>query len=184
MKAPLQEIEHELMTADAERPLSVECVRQWMKTTDLEAMGAVFTLLNEPQHYKRITPPLVFDDYRSFHLRYYERCLRENLEGKWSDSRYIAAHSLVRWFRGLWRDDSIPRAALRELKSLLARLYREGDKGLKTAVVTGALEHLFDDKDIRRFFADWEDDSELRSALQEALPSMPEVGDSDQDQNI
>lgn len=182
MNPLLEEIERELLAADAERPLSAESVRRWMKTTDLEAMGAVFTLLHEPQHYNRITPPLVFDDYRSFHLRYYEACFRENVDGKWCDSRYIAAHSLVRWFCGLWRDDSVPRVALDELKSLLARLYREGDADLKSAVVTGSLEHLFGDKNIRRFFADWKDDSELSSALQEALSYAQQIRDSDRDE--
>jgi hypothetical protein len=63
----------------------------------------------------------------------------------------------------------VPRNALKELKTLLARVYREGDQKLKVAIITGALEHLFGDSRILRFFADWKDDPELRAAYFEAL---------------
>ncbi len=157
------------MTPKTEKPLSGELVRQWVKSPDLEVMGAVFKLLHKPEHYNRINPPLAFDDYRTFHLNYYERCFRENPEGAWCDSRYIAAHSLVAWFTGLWNDETVPRDALRELKSLLARLYRDRDEKLKVAVITGTLEHLFTDRKILRFFADWKQDPQLKAAYFEAL---------------
>jgi hypothetical protein len=135
----------------------------------LEVLGAVFKLLHKPEHYNRIEPPLTFGDYRAFHLNYYERCFRENPEGTWSDSRYIAAHSFVAWFFGLWNDETVSRDALAELKALLARLYSEGDEKLKVAVVTGALEHLFTDRKIVRYFADWKSDERLKAAYFEAL---------------
>src|SRR5947207_1115245 len=97
MRPPLEQITSELMCACPEKALSGELVRQWMKSSDLETMGAVFKLLNKPEHYNRISPPLVFDDYRPFHLSYYERCLRENPQGVWCESRYLAAYSLVAW---------------------------------------------------------------------------------------
>lgn len=140
-----------------------------MTNPDLEVMGAVFKLLHKPEHYSRIKPPLDFEDYQHFHVNYYERCLRENPDGVWCDSRYIAAHSLVAWFKGLWNDKTVSRDALRELKSLLARVYRSGDEKLKVAVITGALEHLFTDPTILRFFADWKDDPQLKAAYFEAL---------------
>jgi hypothetical protein len=169
MESPLKQVEHELLRPGREGPLSREVVQQWMNNSELEVMGAVFKLLHKPEHYKRITPPLNFDDYRSFHLTYYERCLRENPEGAWCDSRYIAAHSLVAWFTGLWNDKSVPRDALRELKYLLARLYIEGDEKLRVAIITGVLEHLLAVRPLARFFADWKQDEELRAAYLEAL---------------
>lgn len=177
METPLEQIARELMTPEAEKFLSGEVVRHWMTNPDLEVMGAVFKLLHKPEHYSRIKPPLAFEDYQHFHVNYYERCLRENPDGVWCDSRYIAAHSLVAWFKGLWNDKTVSRDALRELKSLLARVYRSGDEKLKVAVITGALEHLFTDPTILRFFADWKDDPQLKAAYFEAL------GYADTDQN-
>lgn len=169
MESSLEQVTRELMTPDTEKTLSGELVRQWIKSPNLETLGATFKLLHKPEHYNRISPPLGFDDYRSFHLNYYERCLRENPEGVWCDSRYIAAHSLVAWFNGLWGDETVSRDALRELKSLLARLYCDGDEKLRVSIITGALEHLFTDRNIVRFFADWKQDPQLKAAYFEAL---------------
>jgi hypothetical protein len=169
MESPLEQVTRALMAKHTENPLSGQSVRQWMNCSELEVMGAVFKLLHKPEHYNRIEPPLAFEDYQEFHLTYYERCLRENPDGVWCDSRYLAAHSLVAWFKGLWNDNAVPRDALRQLKSLLACLCRDGDEKLRVAVITGALEHLFNDRTIVRFFADWKDDAQLKAAYFEAL---------------
>jgi len=169
MESLLEQVTRELMAQNVGTPLSGEIVSQWMDSSDLETMGAVFALLHTPEQYQRIKPALNFENYRTFHLRYYERCLREDPEGEWCDSRYTAAHSLVAWFTGLWNDETMPREALRQLKSLLARLYLEGDEELKVAVITGALEHLFANRKILRFFADWKSDPHLKAAYFEAL---------------
>ena len=39
---------------------------------------------------------------------------------------------------------------------------------LKRAVVDGTLEHLFEEKELRQFFADWKADSQLKTAYDEA----------------
>jgi len=169
MDSPLEQVTREIMAQDLEKPLSCELVREWMKCSDMEVMGAVFKLIHEPEHYNRIKPPLTLDDYLTFHLKYYERCLRESPDGVWCDSRYIAAHSLVAWFKGLWKDNNVSRDALKDLKSLLARLYLGGDEELKVAIITGVLEHLFSDSTIVEFFTDWKDDPQLKAAYFEAL---------------
>jgi hypothetical protein len=169
MSRALDEIASELLSSEAKDIIAADRVRGWMKSDDIEALGATFSLLHNPEHYSRINPPLKFEDYRRFHLRYYERCLNENPVGVWSDSRYLAAHSLVAWFNGLWNDNTVPREALTELKSLLERLYREGDKDLRCAIITGALEHLFENREVLKFFRDWKTDSVLLPAYEEAL---------------
>lgn len=168
MKSLLEEVTREIMLPDNARVISGESIQRWIECSDLEVLGAVFKLLHKPEHYCRITPPLKFDDYRSFHLKYYARCIVENPDGTWTESRYLAAHSLVAWFKGLWDDPKIPRQALEELKGMLARLYREGDEHIRTCIVTGSLEHLFERRDILKFFDDWKHDPLLSEPYTEA----------------
>jgi hypothetical protein len=150
-------------------PIQREDVRRWMDAPDIEAQGALLDLLMNRSHYLRIDPPLSFEDYHIFVMRYYERCFREDPDGEWSDTRYTAGWGLVNWFKGLWFDSNVPRSALGELKDWLARLYREGDEDVRTCLVTATLEHLFEERDIARFFADWKDDDVLRTAFEEAM---------------
>ncbi len=165
----LAEVTGELLAESASLAIPARTICNWMKSEDIEVLGAVFRLLHKKEHYSRIDPPLTFSDYHPFHLRYYERCLRENPDGKWSDSSYLAAHSLVAWFNGIWKDPSTPKQAFEELKAMLARLYREGDARLRTCIITGALEHLFENRQIRQFFDDWKEDPALKEAYSEAL---------------
>ncbi len=116
----------------------------------------------------RIEPPISISEYIEFSKRYYERCLKENPDGDWSDSRYSAGADVVNIFASLWRDSSVPRPVLEDLKMWLARLYREGDTEIRTCVVQATLEHLFEQKQIREFFADWLNDEVLAVAHAEA----------------
>ena len=144
-------------------------VRRWMESRDVEALGALFTLLMNRSHYMRIDPPLSFDEYQSFVMNYYKRCIRENPDGEWADTRYSAGWSLVNWFKGLWYDSEVPRSALEQLKVWMAEMYLDGDEDVRTCLVTATLEHLFEERDIARYFADWRNDEELKKALDEAL---------------
>jgi hypothetical protein len=171
MSHELQEILNQLgvNSTPPEDPIPRRDIERWMGSEDLEALGALMVILTKKKHYLRITPPLGLDDYFPFLLHYFERCLRENVDGEWMDSSYTAAWSLVNWFRGFWDDPEVPRKRLREMKDWLARLYREGDERLRNCLVTGTLEHLFEDKAIARFFDDWRKDPVLTVAYREAM---------------
>jgi len=101
-------------------------------------------------------------------MEYFGRCLRENPDGEWSDSRYSAGGTLVNIFAGLWRDSSVPREALQELKAWLGGLYKEGSEEVRTCIVQATLEHLFEQKEIRDLFSDWMNDPVLAIAHSEA----------------
>jgi hypothetical protein len=74
----------------------------------------------------------------------------------------------VNRFASVWRDSSVPRSLLDELKMWLGRLYKEGATDIRTCIVQATLEHLFEQKQIREFFSDWQDDEVLAVAYQEA----------------
>lgn len=144
-------------------------VRHWMLNTDIEVMGAIFTLLHDPRKHRCVRPPLNFYDYQSFHLRYFERCLMDDPQGTWCDSRYTAAYSLVAWFTELWSAREAHTEPLVELKTLLGRVYKKSNKTVRICIITGVLEHLFNRRDIVAFFRDWKRDPQLGSAFCEAL---------------
>jgi hypothetical protein len=141
-------------------------IQRWMSSTDIEILGFTGALLDDRRF--RIEPPITLDDYTKFEKHYYERCLRENPDGEWSDSRYSAGWDLVNIFAHLWRDSSVPRPVLDDLKAWLGRLYKEGDPDIRTCIVQATLEHLFEQEQIREFFADWQDEKILAVAHEEA----------------
>ena len=57
---------------------------------------------------------------------------------------------------------------LADLKNWLGQLYKRGDSELRTCIVHAALEHMFEQKEIREFFSDWAKDQVLAVAHEEA----------------
>jgi hypothetical protein len=102
-------------------------------------------------------------------MRYYERCLREDPGGEWSDSRYSAGWSLVNWMVGLWNQRPDWHQGLVEWKTWLAQQYRQGDESQRTCIVTATLEHLFEHRGLAALFADWKKDPVLGVAYREAM---------------
>ncbi len=149
-------------------PIDLNKVKEWMLSDDLEVLGAVFELLMNRRYADRVKPELTLSDYQGFVTRYYERCMLEDPDGDWADSRYSAGWSLVNWFKGLWDDSDVPRSVVADTKSWIARVYKEGDQEIRTCLITATLEHLFERRDIQKFFQDWKQDDVLRTAYSEA----------------
>ena len=146
--------------------LPLNDLQKWMSNTDIEVLGFVNAMLHDRRF--RIDPPMQQSDYIKFIKHYFERCLHENPDGEWSDSRYTAGGDMVNIFASLWRDASVPRPVLTDLKTWLGKLYKEGDQEIRTCIVQATLEHLFEQKDIRKFFSDWQKDEVLKVAHAEA----------------
>jgi hypothetical protein len=142
-------------------------LREWIKSEDIEVLGHLYLVLNDSRFH--IDPPLSRDEYQKFATHYYERCLLENPEGEWSDNRYSAGWDIVRWFVQLWDDAQVTRSTLIETKEWLGKLYKEGDEALRKCIVTATVEHLFERKEIREFFTDWENDPVLKPAYEEGI---------------
>jgi hypothetical protein len=158
-----------LPEAPKTNPIPKDKVVGWMQADDIEALGAVYTYILDKEYSSRIHPLLSLDDYHSFVLLYYDRCFRENPDGKWAYTRYSAGRDLVNWFKGLWKDPAEPRSVLADIKGLLAKLYKEGDNELRTCIVNATLEHLFEEEAIADYFADWKQDVVLAEAYSDAM---------------
>jgi hypothetical protein len=165
-QTPLREIVAELKGAG---PIERPTILRWMRTDDIEAMGALMSLLAENKHFDRIDPPLSLEEYCRFAADYYERALAENPDGEWSDSRTTAGWDFAKWFLQLWQEQQpAERMILADLKMRLAKLCKVGGPSLCNALVTAVLEHLFERSEVQQYFRDWLEDPMLRDAYTEA----------------
>jgi hypothetical protein len=147
--------------------LSLDDLKHWMTSDDIEVMGFVDAMIHDGRF--RIEPELPLQDYLEWVKRYYGRCLRENPDGEWSDSSYSIGADFVGVFLSLWDDEhSLSREVFVDLKEWLATLYKNGDSRLRTCIEHATLEHLFERKAVKKFFADWKDDAILKAAYNEA----------------
>lgn len=141
-------------------PLDRQRVRAWLRSDDIEVLGAANRLLFSKEHLARVTPSLEFDECFQFRKHYYTRCLTEltfdDYEGEWADVGFDLNHQIVDWFRDLYLDPSVPRHYLEELKSWLKQRILENAQGAHLA--TAVADHLLEWKKTAKFFADWPDD--------------------------
>jgi hypothetical protein len=149
-------------------PIPKSQVLNWMRADDVEALGALYAFVTKREYSNRIQPPLTFDDCWSFTARYFEKCLSDDPSGEWAHGRYDAGWDLASWFGRLWNDESIPIEAKSQIKAWLATQYKGGDTSLRRCLVDATLEHLFENREVARFFEDWKHDPELAVAFEEA----------------
>jgi len=132
----------------------------------VEVLGFVHALIHD--HRFRIEPSISQRQYVGFIKLYFERCLREDPQGEWASSRYIAGGEMVNVFGALWRDKDVPRELLAELRDWLGILYKSGDAKIRLCLVSSTIEHLFEQEPIRKFFENWKSDPILSVAYREA----------------
>jgi len=149
-------------------------LRAAMRTDDLEMQGTAYQFLATERGTARVTPPLAPGELNEFAERYLGRCLREDpladdFLAQRSCTRYGAGWELVRWYVRLFKATPGEADALAGLRAMLASAYREGDAGVRAAVVNVTLSHLFASVSVRRTFAEWLDAPDLREAYAAAL---------------
>lgn len=151
-------------------------VLEWMRADDLEALGALYSFVTKGDYANRVQPSLTFNEYWTLVARYFEKCFRENPSGEWAHGRYNAGWDLASWFGKIWGDGSVPHDAKTQIKEWLATQYKKGDTDIRRCLVDATLEHLFENREIARFFDDWKKDPELAIAFQEAADWIAKGG--------
>lgn len=164
----MDDIQEILNIKTGRNPIPRTQIDRWRTSDNIEIQGALYNLVIEPAHFLRIAPAWTFDDLFEFVLAYYARCIRENPRSQWADSRYSAAHDLVNFVRRSWDEPEFELRAKDKLFTWCTQLYREGDHGIRECMITGLLEHLFEDSRIRRLFSKWKEDPELLDAFSAA----------------
>lgn len=137
-------------------PIEREKVRKWIKEAkEIEVQGALCSYLLGRDYTSRIVPPLEFSDFHPFVSSYFLRCISENPQGQWADTRYGAGMALANWFKALNGDPSVPRRALSDIKQSIQDLWDRADKAVRDGILNGAVEHIFEDDGARQLFDDW-----------------------------
>ena len=156
------------LLADPQHTVSRDQIMRWALGEDLETLGALNCLLFDPKESRRIEPNLTLAEYMEATLPYLERCLREDPQGQWADSRWSAGYLLTNWIKDVWADERF-RPQVDDFRDWLAKIYKSTDEpDLRLCLVQATLEHLFEDDGLAERFARWRDDAELRAAYEEA----------------
>jgi hypothetical protein len=159
------------------REIPVSLVRSWLTCDDPDVRGAAYGFLRSA-HASRVRPELSFDEIFDFFLRYFDWCITvDPAPGAWANTRYSAGWDLVGWFFRLW-DESRDKKYLERIKFQLAELYKSGAEDRKKSIEHAIIEHLFERKQIRKFFADWKNDPDLRPAYEEGMLWVTHGGSS------
>jgi hypothetical protein len=156
-------------TSEASASIPKAKVLEWMKETDICARGALYTFLTHDELATRVQPPLDLSEHPEFVLEYLAACIVQNPQDELTDSRYLAAHALCAWFNYWWADADTSHKLAKRAKDRITDLYETGTHEIRDAIITGLLEHLFENVAIERFFADWNTSTTLASAYQEAI---------------
>lgn len=151
------------------QPIPLDLVEEWMKSDDLEVLGAVCALVTDESSRYRISPSLATERLTDFLLCYYSLCFEEDPKGVWAMSRFEAARHIVGWFRGHPQGSAATNLFPMKLKNWLATSYRNGDESIRSAIVDGALEHILEEARWREFFIDWCTNPELKTAYDSAV---------------
>lgn len=144
-------------------------VREWMRATDLDVMGALYALLSEPDHAARISPRIETYEVSAFLRRYFERCITEDPQSAWSDSRYSAGWDLARWLKHLAKSPDFDSIELAEWSHWLGEVYKRGDSAIQLSIETATLEHVLDDPAVAQLFAGWLKDPALAEGYRRSL---------------
>jgi hypothetical protein len=129
----------------------------------LAIQGAAYEYLDLGR--RPVEPPLSHEFFRDAYLKYLERCFRENPQDGWALERYEAAMEFRRWFGKRWIAGDEEDASI--LKTWLSRLFRTSDGEIREAIRFHVFHRLLkNDMPLRKFFAEWESDPELRCACE------------------
>lgn len=153
-----------LSAIEATGSIPKDQVLAWMADADLETRGALYVLTDKA--WSRIQPPLTMGEQCSFMAAYLLDCLETNPQsGNWTHSGFEAAWELASWLKHL-DDTSGTVHVLQNVAQEIERIYRRADRETKDRIMAGLLDHAFEQKTVRRFFAHWQRDPVLRRAYE------------------
>jgi len=148
-------------------------INKWKQSSNSEVLGALVELMMDKKYYTKVTPRLVFEDYYPFLFDYYIHCMKNDFDGEWAHSRYMAAYELRNFIEGIWNDNQFSKEEKihlrKEIKNKLEDLCLTSDKSLKEVLINGLLEHLFENDTIKNYFKDWKKKSTLNDCFEYAI---------------
>ena len=153
---------------DRERSISKADILAGIRGDDTELAGAIYDIVTTDKFRKRIKPSLTDKEFDDLISEYFGRCIVTDPKGERTLTRYGAAWEAQDCILDIWENQGGNSESFVKWKTWMETLYRAGDEKIKRAIVDGILEHLFEKKGLRQSFADWQSDSELKTAYDEA----------------
>jgi hypothetical protein len=153
---------------DREGPIPKADIVAGIRGDNTELAGAIYDIVTTDKLRKRVEPALTEMEFNDLIIEYFERCILTEHKGEWTLTRYSAAWEAQSCILDVWETEGGSSISFMRWKKWLAKLYRNGDEGIKRAVVDGILEHLFEKKGLRELFGDWSADPQLKTAYDEA----------------
>ena len=138
-----------------------------MADSDLETRAIIYELTNKA--WSRISPEPSMDEQCAFMSEYLLACIKVNQsDQEYIHSGYEAAWELAAWLKHLGTLEGTEKVIARVVRDL-EKLYRLSDAKTRNRIETGAVEHILEDRRLRRFFLHWREDPELKSAYELCL---------------
>lgn len=156
----LKDVEKILLDSDYSYKINKELIIACKKAQNLELLGAISTIMTDDKFYKRIEPPLVFNDYYPFLFDYYIRCMQINCDkledflNTWSDCGYLASYDLSNFIKGIWDDNQISEQEKinmhMDIKKKLESLSQNNTDFRD--ILNHLVQSLFENKQIKQYF--------------------------------
>ena len=139
---------------------------EWMKSDSIDVLGATFIIFDKFANLVESMPEQ--EQVIPFYKEYFKRCILEDPKGEFAEGRYLVGYTLTGFYKAVRNDKRQPPYLLKEIRDLLATLYKQGSEDVRSAIINGALEHLFEDEEVKKEFAYWKNDKELSGAYLKA----------------
>lgn len=151
---------------DSEEEISKDKILCWMGEEDLRIRGVLSVLTYEA--WSRIKPELTMQEQCSFMQKYLMDCLEKNPKsGEYLLSGFEAGRELAKWVKHLNAKENT-KVVLKEVACNLESLYKKTNNETRNRIITGALEHIFENKNLIKLFEKWQYDPVLKEAFQQA----------------
>jgi hypothetical protein len=142
-------------------------VCRWMADSDLETRALIYELTDKG--WSRISPEPTMDERCAFISAYLLTCIETNqTDQEYVHSGFEAAWELAAWLKHLRTLQGTEKVIAHVVRDL-EELYRRSDAKTRNRIETGAVEHILEDKRLRKFFLHWREDPELTAAYELCL---------------
>lgn len=152
---------------EGENNIARSQVEAWMLAEDTEQKAALYAYLRKPGGEERVHPEIQSKVLRNFFFAYLQERILSNAATEWMHSRYEACWDLAGLVK-VWARHTPALPIISEVKAWMEWAYTSHPE-LRTALVTGFLEHAFEERAAREQFADWKKHPILASAYTQAM---------------
>ena len=152
---------------ESENDIALPQIEAWMLAEDTEGRAALYAYLRKPGNEAKVRPEIPGKVLQRFFFSYLQECILSNTVSEWAHSRYEACWDLAGLVKA-WARHAPTLPIVGEVKAWIEWAYMSRQE-LRTALVTGFLEHVFEERSAREQFADWKKHPTLASAYAQAM---------------